>query len=104
MISLVAADDIRQLAVGTVFDIALTSDGATTGRLFVPGGNEDGSDFDRGLGGTWTFADATDEIEFDHPADTFVRDVAFQATRVGGSIQLRGEDSFGTTTITVVLE
>ena len=63
------------LAEGGVLDLTLTEDGRTSGRLFVPGGDEDGSDFDRDLTGTWTLAG--DTVRFEHEADTFLRDVPF---------------------------
>lgn len=93
-----------QLAAGAEFTITLTSDGTTTGNLFVPGGAEDGGDLDASLAGTWTFNGNGHTVEFDQDADTFVRDMTFTATRSGGGVQLEGEESFGGPTITVVLE
>lgn len=92
------------LADGAELTITLSADGRTTGRLLVPGGDEGGSDLDADLSGTWTFDDDAEEIEFDQAADTFIRDVVFLAQRAGGTVRLRAEDTFGPTTIEVVLE
>lgn len=45
--------------------LTLNADGTTSGRLFVPDGNEDGSDFDADLAGTWTLNGS--RVSFDHP-------------------------------------
>lgn len=75
----------------------LHGDGTTSGGLFVPGADEDGSDLDEDLTGTWTlFSDGT--VGFEHEADTFIRDMRF-AFEDG---RLTGEDDFGgSTTIRV---
>lgn len=93
-----------QLAEGAEFDITLNADGTTSGQLFVPGGAEDGGDFDVSLDGTWSFDGATDQVEFEHTADTFVRDMTFTAVRADGAVQLRGDETFAGTTIEVALE
>lgn len=93
-----------QLAEGAEFTITLSSDGTTTGNLFVPGGAEGGGDLDASLAGTWTFDANSKTVEFDQDADTFVRDMTFAVVREGGTIRLEGEESFGGPTITVVLE
>lgn len=63
------------LAAGGTLAVVLAADGTTTGRFFVPGGDEDGSDFEADLAGTWSLTG--DRVTFDHAADTFLRDVVF---------------------------
>ena len=67
------------LLAGATVDATLAPDGTTSGRLFVPGGEEDGSDLDEDLTGTWTLTGQT--VTFDHSADTFITDVEFIAGR-----------------------
>ncbi len=85
------------LAGGASLTIQLARDGSTEGRLFVPGADEDGSDFDADLAGTWTLVG--DTVRFSHAADTFVRDMPF-AVQDG---RLEGDRVFGDTRIRVVL-
>ena len=92
-----------QLAVGAEFTIDVAADGTATGRLFVPDGAEDGGDLHADLEGSWTFNDSSDEVEFEQTADTFVRDVTFEAVRAGATIELRGDETFGIIRIVVVL-
>ena len=77
------------LAEGATVQITLSADGKTTGYLFVPGADEDGSDFDADLAGTWTLKG--DTVRFAHDADTFIRDMPFL---VNGD-QLEGDEDFG---------
>ncbi len=86
-----------RLAAGASITLTLGADGSTTGRLFVPGGAEDGSDFDADLTGTWTLSEST--VELAHDADTFMRDMPFA---VDGS-RLVGEATFSGVMIRVVL-
>jgi hypothetical protein len=67
------------LAIGATVDATLAPDGTTTGRLFVPGGDEDGGDLDEDLTGTWTLTGQT--VTFNQTADTFIRDAEFAAGR-----------------------
>ena len=67
------------LLAGATVDATLAADGTTSGRLFLPGGNEDGSDLDEDLTGTWTLS--ADTVTFNQTADTFIRDVDFIAGR-----------------------
>jgi hypothetical protein len=67
------------LAIGATVDATLAPDGTTTGRLFVPGGDEDGSDLDEDLTGTWTLTGQT--VTFNQTADTFIREADFIAGR-----------------------
>jgi hypothetical protein len=83
---------------GGSLTLNLLDDGTTTGRLLVPGGGESGEDLDVDLPGTWTLTDST--VTFDQPnSDTFIRDMPFTAERN----RLRGEETFGDFTISVVL-
>ena len=85
------------LALGAEVDVILAANGTTTGHLFVPGGGENGEDFEADLTGTWTLADST--VTFDHEGDTFIRDVDFTVTRN----QLTGEETFDDQTVRLVL-
>jgi hypothetical protein len=67
------------LLAGAIVDATLAPDGTTTGRLFLPGGAEDGSDLDEDLTGTWTLTG--DTVTFNQTAETFITDVEFIAGR-----------------------
>jgi len=67
------------LLAGAIVDATLAPDGTTTGRLFLPGGAEDGSDLDEDLTGTWTLTG--DTVRFNQTTDTFITDVEFIAGR-----------------------
>lgn len=92
-----------QLAEGVTLNLTLREEGTTAGRLFVPGGDEDGVDLDADLAGTFSFDDSSDQVTFDQDADTFVRDMTFTAVRSNAAVQLEGEETFGGTTLRVVL-
>ena len=87
-----------QLARGATFTIVLATNGATTGRLFIPGGGSSGSDLDADLTGTWTLDGAM--VRFAHDADTFVRDMSFTPDLHNG---LSAEQTFSGVSISVVL-
>lgn len=76
------------LALGASLDITLSDDGTTSGRLFVPEGDEDRTDLDADLTGTFSFDDGTDQLTFDQEADTFLKDATFTAVRSEGAVQL----------------
>lgn len=86
------------LAAGASITLTLTAEGLTSGQLFVPEGNEDGSDFVADLAGTWALDGS--QVSFGHSADTFLRDMSFEAD---GS-RLTGEATFGGATLRVVLQ
>jgi len=67
------------LLAGATVDATLAPDGTTSGRLFVPGGEEDGSDLDEDLTGTWTLTGQT--VMFNQTADTFIGEAEFTAGR-----------------------
>ncbi len=85
------------LAAGGIFEITLTAQGTTTGRLFIPDAVTGEGDFDSSLTGTWTQSGST--IDFHHTADTFVRDMTF--TMQGST--LVGDRTFGDLRIRVTL-
>ncbi len=76
------------LAIGATVEATLAPGGTTSGRLFVPGADADGSDLDEDLTGTWTLAGQT--VTFDQTADTFIRDAEF----IAGRGTLTGEGTF----------
>jgi hypothetical protein len=86
-----------ELAAGASITITLIADGTTAGRLFVPGGNEDGSDFDANLAGTWTLTGTA--VTFAHAADTFLRNMTLDYS----DGRLSGMETFSRATITLVL-
>ena len=85
------------LAFGSTVAITLAADGTTSGRLFVPGGDDDGSDLDVDLAGTWTLSGST--VTFSQTGDSFIREVEFTA----GPNQLNGEGEFSGALIRLVL-
>lgn len=86
------------LAEGVTLQINLGADGRTTGRLFAPGREEDGSDLDADLSGTWTVHG--DTVRFQQSADTFVRDMPFVIV----GTRLEGDEDFGDQRVQVTLE
>ncbi|MBX6365003.1 MAG: hypothetical protein IRZ00_14130 [Gemmatimonadetes bacterium] len=85
------------LAAGATIRLELKADGSTAGRLFVPGGDEDGSDLDADLTGTWTLQG--DTVRLSHAADTFLRDIPLVVSRN----QLTADQSFGGVRVRVSL-
>lgn len=85
------------LARGASLNIELAAEGTTTGRLLIPGGNEDGSDFDASMAGSWALKG--DTVRFQQDADTFVRDMPFLVQ--GG--RLIGSRNFGGIEVDVTL-
>lgn len=69
--------DTDVVAAGGYIALTLHSDGTTEGTMFVPEGDEDGSDYTADLTGTWGL-NTSNDIVFDHDADTFIRDVTWQ--------------------------
>ena len=93
----VGAGVINQLVQGASVAVTLAPDGTTTGRLFLPGGGENGGDLDADLTGTWSLSRGA--VTFDQPSDTFIRNVRFDADRN----RLIGEDWSGHQVISLVL-
>jgi hypothetical protein len=93
-----SGETIDWLAAGGSLEIDLAADGTTTGRVFVPGADEDGGDWEADLKGSWTLSGGS-TVRFSHAADTFVRDMPF--TVKDG--RLEGDRTFDETRIHVVL-
>jgi hypothetical protein len=89
--------DINLLSTGATVSIDLVTDFTTTGRLFVPDGNTDGSDLDEDLAGTWSLTDST--VTFDQSAATFIPQLEF----VASANRLTAEGSFSGGTLRLVL-
>jgi hypothetical protein len=85
------------LALGSTVAVTLAVGGTTSGRLFVPGGADDGSDLDVDLAGTWALSGST--VTFQQAGDTFIRDIEFTA----GPNELNGQGMFGGAIIRLVL-
>jgi hypothetical protein len=85
-----------QLAQGASFVIQLTENGTTTGHLTVPATSSSPA-LDADLAGTWTLNGTV--IDFDQPADTFVRNMSF----IVQGTTLVGDQSFAGTQVHVVL-
>ena len=69
------------IAMGSAITLELDPAGTVSGHLFIVGGNEDGSDMNADMSGTWALTG--DTVTFDQTADTFVRDYIFTASWVG---------------------
>ena len=92
------------LAAGGELAISLALNGTTTGRLFIPEEVSDGEgDSEESLSGTWSLDAGSAEVDFDHAADTFVRDMTFVAVRANNGIELRGQETFGNARINLVM-
>ena len=88
---------VNWLTQGALLNVVLAANDSTAGRLFVPGGADSGGDLDADLAGTWVLHG--DTVEFDHAADTFVRDMPF----VFKDNTLSGEATFSGATVRVVM-
>lgn len=97
LITVTNGEEIDWLARGAEITLTLRADGTTTGRLYAPGAGEDGGDFDVSLAGT--FAVAGDVVEFEHEADTFIRDMPFRWE----DGRLTGDRTFGAERVTLEL-
>jgi hypothetical protein len=89
--------EINLLAGGATVTLDLAADRTTTGRLFVPNGNDDGTDLDEDLTGTWSLNGST--VTFEHSAESPIPDIDFTAT----ANQLTGENTFSGGTLRLVL-
>lgn len=93
-----AAGSINLLALGSSVEVTLASNGTTTGRLFVPGGNGAGGDLDQDLSGTWTLAG--DTVTFNPSGPSVIQNAQFAV----GRGQLTGDGSFAGQTLHLVLD
>ena len=66
---------VNLLALGASLTMTLAADHTTTGRLVIPSSITGEENIDDSLAGTWR--QSNDTVYFDHPADTFVRDIPF---------------------------
>ena len=82
---------------GATIDILLNANGSTTGTMFIPGGNDDGSNLTASLAGSWDYNGSM--VTFSHSADTFLRDMDFTPL----SNRLVGDATFSGTRIIVTL-
>jgi hypothetical protein len=85
---------VNQLGRGASITLTLAASGATSGRVLVPDPVEP---LDASLAGTWTLVGG--DVELDHPADTFLRDMTFT---VQGNT-LVGDETFGDMRVVVTL-
>ena len=90
-------ETINWLEAGASFSLTLNADGTVSGRLFIPGGDENGADMDADMAGTWTLLGNT--VTFEQDADTFVRDMPF--TYIDGVLE--GDHIFDDVRVRVVL-
>jgi hypothetical protein len=86
------------MEAGASISLRLNTDGTTEGELFVPGADEDGSDFEANLTGTWQLAGGA--VTLEHDADTFLREMPL--TVVGG--RLEGDRTFDGTRVRLTLQ
>lgn len=63
------------LALGAFMTLTLRANGTTAGRLFVPGGDDNGADLDADLAGSWSIDGAT--ILMTSAAASFLGDLDF---------------------------
>jgi hypothetical protein len=87
-----------RLEAGASISLRLNTDGTTEGELFVPGADEDGSDFEANLTGTWQLAGGA--VTLEHDADTFLRDMPL--TVIGG--RLEGDETFDGARVRLTLQ
>ena len=85
-------------SAGATWTMTLTTNGITTGHLFIPGAGEGGSDVNADMAGTWTLSG--DTVEFSQAADSFVRDMPFFAREN----RLTGDHTFGPTRVRLLLK
>jgi hypothetical protein len=86
------------LDAGASIALRLNIDGTSEGELFVPGADEDGSDFEADLTGTWRLED--NAVTLEHDADTFLREMPL--TVVVG--RLEGDRTFDGTRVRLTLQ
>jgi hypothetical protein len=91
------AQSVDVLASGGVLIIEIFTDGTTDGVLFLPAALV-GTDFTESMVGTYTIAGST--VQFQQSADTFVRNIIFEAS---GTTTLRGVGTFNGITVRVTL-
>jgi hypothetical protein len=92
-----SSEVIDWLARRAEVTVTLHGAGTTSGRLFIPGADEDGGDLLVEFAGTWRTENG--RVRFEDEADTFIRDMSFAL--VGG--RLVGDDTFGGVRVSLTL-
>ena len=85
------------LKAGASLTLNLSSNGTTSGRLFMPGAASGGGDLDADMTGTWLLVGHT--VFLGQAAETFMRGIDFTA----GLDQLAGDQTFGDTVRVIVV-
>jgi hypothetical protein len=89
------------LAGGAQISLVLTSTATTTGTIVIPAAySESGTEETLALDGTYTYDPGTGTVTFDQAADTFVRDMTWNA----GGTKLHGTLDTGTYVLTATLD
>ena len=88
---------VNWVAIGATMTLSLKTNDSVTGHIFVPGGAPGGGDLDADMAGTWVLTG--DIITFNQAADTFVRNVAFIASKN----RLSGDQQFSSNRIRITL-
>jgi hypothetical protein len=82
----VGGEDTDLLAEGAGITVTLSEAGTTSGTLTVPASlSESGAAESFSLAGTYSYDEEEGTVTFDHPADTFIRDVVWDVD--GSEIQ-----------------
>ena len=90
----------NQITNGSTLQIALNSNGTTTGHLhLVASSNNPALDAD--MAGTWSQTGGT--VSFNQNADTFVRDMVFAVVANGSKWALEGNQAFSGTEVKITL-
>jgi hypothetical protein len=92
-----SAGTVDLLVTGGEVEVTLTADGEMSSHIFLPGGGEDGEDFEADVTGTWTLTGST--VTLDHEGDTVLQDLEFTA----GRDRLTAEHTFGEESVRIVL-
>jgi hypothetical protein len=89
------------LAGGAQISLVLTATGTTTGTVVIPAAySESGTEETLALDGTYSYDPGTGTITFDQAADTFIRDMTWNA----GGTKLHGTLDTGTYVLTATLD
>jgi hypothetical protein len=85
------------LVLGATVDVTLTSDGATSGHLTVPGAGDNGGTLEEDLAGSWSLSGNT--VTFSQTTGTLIQGATFTAEEN----RLTGSGSFNGVTLLLVL-
>ena len=92
-----AAGFVNWIAAGGSLTLTLSTDGTTSGRLFLPGGAPGGGDLDEDMAGHWLLVGHT--VQFGQAAQTFVRNMDFHAEQD----RLAADQTFGGTQRVIIV-